>query len=86
MQKEHPNLLYCFSCGYDVDHDGYGCQQAKYNHIPNIPRDRAHECQGACMKGQHKALADGTGVGKGWILSQNIGKAQWGAPQNPFGT
>ena len=51
-----------------------------------IPRDRAHEVQGACMKGQHKALADGTGVGKGWILSQNIGKAQWGAPQNPFGT
>ena len=38
------------------------------------------------MKGQHKAMADGTGVGKGWILLQNIGKAQWGAPQNPFGT
>ena len=41
--------------------------------------------QGACMKGQHKSLQDDMAVGKEWILSQNIGKAQWGAPQNPSG-
>ena len=23
--KQHMNVLHCFSCGYDVDHDGYNC-------------------------------------------------------------
>eukprot|EP00978_Attheya_sp_CCMP212_P026431 scaffold86935_cov56-Attheya_sp.AAC.1 len=24
-QKTNLNLFYCYSCGYDVDHDGYNC-------------------------------------------------------------
>ena len=76
--KVFDNILYCFSCGYDVDHAGCACPNPRWNHIPNIPRNKAHEVQGACMKAQHKTLQDGTGAGIGWILSQNIRKAEWG--------
>ncbi len=27
--KNHMNLLYCYSCGYDVNHSGYNCPNPK---------------------------------------------------------
>ena len=88
-QKEFQNLYYCFTHGYDVDHPGHLCQHAKAGHIPNIPRDEAHLCPRASMKGQHKVLPDGTGAGKGWIMLQQQNKglytmAQQG--QEPWAT
>ena len=62
--NQNNNLLYCFSCGYDVDHDGSKspplCQ--KQIHLPNVKCDEADMYQGACMRTQHKTLPDGTGV------------------------
>ena len=72
--KENMNLLYCFTCGYDVDHAGHQCPNPKPNHIPNVPRDDAHLCPGASMRAQHKALPDGTGQGKGWLIAQAANK------------
>ena len=42
--KQHMNVLYCFSCGYDVDHDGYKCPQSCQNqiHLPNVKLEEAH--------------------------------------------
>ena len=80
--KTHNNLWYCFSCGYDVDHDGYHCPAPRWDHIPDVPRDLAHEVPGACMKAAHKTLPDGTGAGKGWIISQAITKHQYAMPNN----
>ena len=77
--KQHLNLLYCFSCGYDVDHDGYNCPprcQKKF-HLPHVKRDEAHTYEGACMKAQHKTLPDGTGAGLGWIMTKNMEKGRF---------
>ena len=78
-QKTHLNNLYCYSCGYDVDHDGYNCpvNLQKQTHLPQITRDNAHLCAGASMKAQHKTLPDGTGAGQGWVLETNLGKARF---------
>jgi hypothetical protein len=75
--KRHNNLLYCYSCGYDVDHDGYGCTNPKVHHVPSVTRAMAHTVPRASMKAQHKTLPDGTGAGMGWILSESIGKASY---------
>eukprot|EP00804_Cyclotella_cryptica_P030999 CCRYP_013582-RA/>CCRYP_013582-RA protein AED:0.56 eAED:0.40 QI:0/-1/0/1/-1/1/1/0/562 len=79
-QKRHMNLFYCFTCGYDVDHEGHQCPVGvPGHHMPQVKRNEAHlyANQGACMKGQHKTLPDGTGAGQGWILAQSVTKAQW---------
>ena len=74
--KNHMNVLYCFSCVYDVDHDGYNfppsCQ--KQIHIPNVKRDDAHMYKGACVRAQHKTLPYGTGAGKGCIITKQMEK------------
>eukprot|EP00978_Attheya_sp_CCMP212_P010665 scaffold25948_cov32-Attheya_sp.AAC.3 len=77
--KQHLNKLYCYSCGYDVDHDGYHCPVnfQKPTHLPHITRDNAHLVDGASMKAQHKTLPDGTGAGQGWVLERNLGKARY---------
>jgi hypothetical protein len=77
--KLHLNKFYCYSCGYDVDHDGYNCpiNYQKQNHLPHITRDNAHLIEGASMKAQHKTLPDGTGAGQGWVLERNLGKARY---------
>jgi hypothetical protein len=75
--KQHLNLCYCFSCGYDVDHQGFQCQDPRNNHIPAVKREDAHTIWGASMKAQHKTLPDGTGAGMGWILAQNLRKANF---------
>ena len=67
-RKENMNLFYCFSYWYDMDHDGHQCPVPKPNHIPNVPRDKAHLCPGASIKAQHKASPDGTGQGKDWLI------------------
>ena len=74
-RKEFPNLFYCFTCGYDVDHPGAQCPYAGPGHIPNVNRDEAHLVPGASMKAQHKVLPDGSGAGKGWIQAQGVNKA-----------
>ena len=55
-ENTHMNLLYYYSCEYDVDHDGWSCPYKKYGRIPNIPRDESHEYYGASMNSQHKCL------------------------------
>ena len=82
MRKVNLNLLYCYSCGYDVDHAGWKCQYKKTTHIPNVPHNEAHTVAGASMKAQHKTLPDGTGARNGWILSQQLYKANWVMDQN----
>jgi hypothetical protein len=74
-QKKFLNFFYCLTCGYDVDHEGH--QQG--HHMPHVKRgdDHLYADGGACMKGQHKTLHDGTGAGQGWVLAQSITKAQW---------
>ena len=75
--KVHQNLKYCFSCGYDMDHDGTQCPVAHLNprgHIPRVHHKDAHLCPGASMRGQHKTLPDGTGAGQGWLITQSTHK------------
>ena len=70
--KQNMKLLYCFSCGYDVDHDGYNCPPncKKQVHLPHVKRYDAHMYEGACMKAQHQTMPDGTGAGQGWIMTK----------------
>ena len=80
--KEHHNLMYCFTCGYIVDHAGFQCHSAKAGHIPNLTRNQAHTVWRACIKGQHKKLPDDTGAGMGWILDNNLQKATYVIDKN----
>ena len=48
--KTHLNFFYCYSCEYNVDHDGWSCPYKKEVHVPNIPGDEVHEYYGAIMK------------------------------------
>ena len=77
--KKQIQLLCCFSRGYNVDHDGYkgppSCQ--KQIHLPNVKRDEAHMYEGACMRLQHKTLPDGTGAGRGWIMTKQMEKGRF---------
>lgn len=86
-QKKFLNLFYCFTCGYDVDHEGNQCPYGvQGHHMPYVKRNEAHMYadRGASMRGQHKTLPDGTGAGQGWILAQSVTKAQWTMnQQNP---
>ena len=75
--KTFANLFYCYSCVYNVDHDGEHCPLPKKHHFTNVSHNKAHEYDGACMKAQNKTLQDGTGVGKLWILAQSISKAHY---------
>ena len=77
-QTKH-ELALLFSCGYDVDHDGYNCPPncQKHVHLPQVKRDEAHMYQGACIKAQHKTLMDGTGAGMGWIMTKNMEKGHF---------
>jgi hypothetical protein len=34
--KRHMNLWYCFSCGCNVDHNGFNCPAHKPNHVKNV--------------------------------------------------
>jgi hypothetical protein len=52
--KQHMDLCYCFSCGYDVDHQGFQCPDPRTNHIPTVKRKAAHTIWGASMKAEHK--------------------------------
>ena len=80
--KEHLNMMYCFTCGYDVDRVGFQCQCAKAGHIPNMTRNQAHAVWRAFMKGHHKTLPDGTGAGMGWILANNLQKSNYTIDKN----
>ena len=68
MRKLNLNLLYYYSCRYDVDHAGWQCQYKKTTHIPNVSRSKAHTVAGASMKAQHKTLPDGTGTLGMWVI------------------
>jgi hypothetical protein len=75
--KKHNNLYYCYSCGYDVDHPGSHCPNAKPHHDPHTRRDNAHLVSNASMVAQHKTLPDGTGARLGWKIAQSMDKAQY---------
>jgi hypothetical protein len=46
-RKFHPNMLYCYSCGFDVDHDGNACRPHKqkeyHHHHANMTRQQARK-------------------------------------------
>ena len=46
-------------------------------HLPNVKRDEAHMYEGACMRVQHKMLPDGTGAGRGWIMTKQMDKGRF---------
>ena len=73
------SLSYCYSFGYDVDHNGCQCHPntRKRTHIPNVSRDESHTISRASMKAQHKTLPDSSREGKGCILAQQLSKANW---------
>ena len=74
--KMHNNLSYYYSCRYDVDHTGWQCHPntRKRTHITNVGKDETHTIAGALMKVQHNTPTDGSGSGKGWILTQQLRK------------
>ena len=49
----------------------------KQVYLPHIKRDDAHMYEGACMKAQHKTIPDGTGAGRGCIMTKNIEKGRF---------
>lgn len=59
--KRHNNWYYCFSCGYDTDHEGHNCpwDMRKPNHNPSVTRVNAHLFPGASLKGAHKTILPG---------------------------
>ena len=67
MQKAHHNLKYCYTCGYDVDHNSHHCSNPKRGHIPNVQRKQAHLCPNASLK---KVLPYKSGAGEGWLMAQ----------------
>ena len=75
--KRFLNLWYFFSCGCDVDHDGFHSPARKPNHIKNVCREDAHKVMGACMKAAHKTMPDRTGAQPGWILAKQLSKPLW---------
>ena len=74
IHKTFPKIEYCYSCGYDMDHNGPQCQWQKQGHITNTKMDEEHMCPGACMVAQNKTLPNRTGEGKGWILYKSVTK------------
>ena len=77
--KQNNNIMYCYSCGYNVDQNGWQCHpnNLKRTYIPNFSRGEAHTIAGASMKAQHKTLPGVSGAGKVWILAQQLQKANW---------
>jgi hypothetical protein len=75
--KQNLNLCYCFSCSYYIDHQGFQCQDPRNDHIPTVRRKDARTIWGASIKAQHKTIPDRTGAGMGWILAQNLRKANF---------
>eukprot|EP00804_Cyclotella_cryptica_P023089 CCRYP_000334-RA/>CCRYP_000334-RA protein AED:0.93 eAED:0.93 QI:0/0/0/0.5/1/1/2/0/513 len=57
--KRYNNMLYCWSHGFDVDHDGYHCNNPADGHIPWATRD--NPCNGSTKK-QHKTVLPGPGM------------------------
>ena len=78
--KHFNNLFYCFSCGYDVDHEGPQCPKGHLNrhgHNPTVQRHNAHLYANASMKAAHKTLENGQGQAPGYILQGNLAKNQY---------
>mmetsp|Transcript_19518 Transcript_19518/g.29625 ORF Transcript_19518/g.29625 Transcript_19518/m.29625 type:complete len:225 (+) Transcript_19518:265-939(+) len=75
--KRFLNLWYYFSCGCDVNHNGFHCPAKKPNHINYVRREDVHKVMGACMKAAHKTLPGGTGAQPGWILAKQLSKRLW---------
>ena len=58
-RKFYPNMLYCYSCGFDVDHDGTGCpphkQKEHHLHHATMTREQARQwMKDDRFKGSHK--------------------------------
>ena len=47
-----------------------------------MPHNEAHTAAGASMKAQHNTLQNVMEAGKGWILAQQLRKANWVMNQN----
>ena len=77
--KINNKLLYCYSCGHDVDHNGWQWHpnNQKRTHTTNVSQVEAHIISVASKKVQHKTLPGFYRDGKGWILAQQLRKANW---------
>ena len=74
--KMKNNLLYCYSCSYDVNYKGwkFHLTNRKRTHLPNVSKYEAHTVAGASIKAQHTNLPNGLGAGKGWIIAKQLQK------------
>ena len=80
--KEHHNLMYCLLVDTTWITWGSNANARRQGTPPNVTRNQAHTVWRACMKGQHKTLPDGTGAGMGWILANNLQKANYVIDKN----
>ena len=51
--KRHDNLYYCWTHGFDVDHDSAHCLDRKYGHQEGATR---YNCMGGCQAKKHKTI------------------------------
>ncbi|KAL7461181.1 hypothetical protein ACHAXS_002718 [Conticribra weissflogii] len=68
--KRFNNMLYCHSCGFDVNHDGWNCMNRKSYHQNWITREKARQLMKedrwlGSHSGSHKNLySNGTQTGE----------------------
>ena len=71
--KTFDNLMYCYSCRYDVNYDGWNCPwDWKPHHMPHVTRDMANTVPCVSIHAEHKTLANDSGEGKAWLMKQQL--------------
>ena len=82
-------LFNCYSCGYNVYHDGWSFLYKKDGHVPNMTRNESHEYYGEIMKAQQNYFTNASGMSKGCEIYLNQKKAAYNGVQPntpPFST
>ena len=63
VNKNFDNDLFCWTCGYDISHDGHSCPRQRWsNHQPHATRYNLRQfmnCGAWCTKFRHKVMTPG---------------------------
>ena len=59
--KRHDNMYYCWTHGFDVDHDSAHCTNRKYGHQEAATR---YNCLGGCQAKKHKTILPSQAYGQ----------------------